>query len=139
MAQATSPQPDECAVTVFDADPKAMALAPWPPFPEDEIIGGNPNGHKGALLYRDPQQLYSVGVWECPPAKFEVPYAGTEMGHVLMGTATITDTVTGEARRLKPGDHFFIAFGAKVIWEVHETFRKVYTMYEAERDAERFY
>ena len=38
-----------------------------------------------------------------------------------------------------PGDHFFFAFGSKIIWEIHETFRKVYVMYEDEGDEERFY
>jgi uncharacterized cupin superfamily protein len=126
-------------LNVLSGDADLPPLVQWPPFPEEDIISGNPNGHRGAVLYRDPTGRYSVGVWECPVAKFVEPYPGTEFGHVLAGRATHTNEQTGESVTVKAGDHFFIAFGSRVMWEVHEPFRKIYTMYEAEPDAERFY
>lgn len=119
--------------------PADLALEPWPPFPPEECLGGNPNGHRGMVLYRSPDKLYSVGVWECPPAKLRVPYEGTEFGHVLKGKARLTNLGTGQVQTIGAGDHFFIPFGATVLWEVLEPFRKVYTMYEAEWLEERFY
>ncbi len=95
--------------------------------------------HGGKVLFRDPKKRYSVGVWQCEPAKFIEPYPGTESGHVLAGRATLTNEATGESVELKAGDHFFIEFGQTITWEVHETFRKVYAMYEDEFDEERFY
>ncbi len=126
-------------ITALLEESELPPLAPWPPFPDKDVISGNPNGHRGVVLYRDPTRRYSVGVWECPPAKFIEPYSGTEFAHVIAGRATLTNEKTGDAVKLKAGDHFVIAFGSKIIWEVHETFRKIYTIYEEEWDEERFY
>lgn len=123
---------------VEDFDAPAIALTEWPDFPTDSILEGKP-AHSGRVLYRDPGELFSVGIWECPPSKFEVQYAGTEMGNVLHGSATITDKNTGRSVHIKSGDRFIAPFGSTVIWHVHETFKKVYCMYEAEKDDERHY
>ncbi|MEX2649050.1 MAG: cupin domain-containing protein [Alphaproteobacteria bacterium] len=114
-------------------------LEPWPAFPPENVVSGNPNGHKGKLLFRSPDGLYSVGVWECPPARFIEPYPGSEFGHVLKGRARLKDLASGQVQELKAGDHFFIEFNRTIEWEVIETFRKVYTMYEAEWAEDRFY
>jgi len=126
-------------ITVFNEVTEIPLLESWPPFPSDDILGGNPNGHRGSVLYREPSRRYSVGLWECPPAKFReaAPYA--EFSHVLKGCATITDEKTGQSKTVRAGDTFFIAFKATVIWEIHETFCKLYAVYEDEWDEERFY
>lgn len=140
MAKARSIQAEALAtLTAFSGESELPPLASWPPFPVEDVISGNPNGHRGVVLYRDPTRCYSVGVWECPPARFIEPYPGTEFGHVVAGRATLTNEQTGESVTLKAGDHFFIAFGSRITWEVHETFRKIYTMYEEEWDDKRFY
>ena len=140
MAKAHSMQPDaKPTLTVFSGEGADPQLDPWPDFPPEDVFSGNANGHRGKVLFRDPKRRYSVGVWECPPAKFIEPYPGTESGHVLAGRATLTNEATGESITLKAGDHFFIEFGQTITWEVHETFRKVYAMYEDEYDEERFY
>ena len=136
QAQQAAQGPSFEVVDSFDA--QSVELQPWPEFPPEDIQSGNP-AHKGNVLYRDPTGRYSVGVWECPPAKFKVAYAGTETGQVLQGRATITDLSTDSAVHLKAGDRFIVPFGSTVIWEVQETFKKVYCMYEAEWDEERFY
>ncbi|MDE0006216.1 MAG: cupin domain-containing protein [Rhodospirillaceae bacterium] len=117
-------------ITVFSGIGADLVLDPWP---HEDI------DHRGKVLFRDPKKRYSVGVWQCEPAKFTVPYAGTESCHVLAGRATLTNEATGESVTLEAGDHFFIGFGETITWEVHETFRKVYAMYEDEYDEERFY
>ena len=124
-------------VESFDAP--NIPLTKWRDVPADVILEGNPAHTAGRVLYRDPGDLFSVGIWECPPSKFEVSYAGTEMGHVLHGSATITDKNTGRSVHIKGGDRFIAPFGSTVIWHVHETIKKVYCMYEAEKDDERFY
>ena len=123
--------PESAAINLLDRDLAGLELSPWPPFPSENVISGNPNGHRGTVFYRDPTRLYSVGLWSCPEGSFRTVYAGTEFGHVITGRATITDAGTGDERVLGVGDHFFVAFGSEVIWHVHEEFRKVYTMYEA--------
>ena len=56
---------------------------------------------------------------------------------MLAGRATLTNEATGESITLKAGDHFFIEFGQTITWEVLETVRKVYAMYEDEYDEGR--
>ncbi len=126
------------SVTRYDVGPAEPALEPWPAFAPEDILEGDP-AHKGAVLYRDPTRLFSLGIWECPPCKFQVAYVGTESGHVVKGSATLTDTKTGLSQTVKAGDRFLVPFGSAVVWQVHETFRKVYTMYESEWIDERFY
>ena len=123
-------------VETFDAE--NAQLEPWPAFDAEDIISGSPD-HQGTIIYRDPSKQFSIGVWECPPAKFIVHYAGCETGHVLKGTATITIEKTGESTTISAGDHFFVPFGSVVTWEVKETVRKAYSMFETEWDDERFY
>lgn len=125
-------------LTVFSGTGDDPALDPWPDFPPEDTISGAVD-HRGKVLFRDPKKRYSVGVWQCEPAKFIEPYPGTESGHVLAGRATLTNEATGESIELKAGDHFFIEFGQTITWEVHETFRKVYAMYEDEYDEGRIY
>ncbi len=140
MAKARNMQVEaKPTLTVFSGEGADPPLSPWPDFPAEDVIAGDPGGHRGVVLYRDPKRRYSVGVWECPPATFIEPYPGTECGHVLAGRATLTNEATGESVTLKAGDHFFIEFGARITWQIHETFRKVYTIYEDEWDEERFY
>lgn len=129
VAQKTEPEGNP-TITVFSGVGADLVLDPWP---HEDI------DHRGKVLFRDPKKRYSVGVWQCEPAKFIVPYAGTESCHVLAGRATLTNEATGESVTLEAGDHFFIGFGETITWEVHETFRKVYAMYEDEYDEERFY
>ena len=130
--------PAKATLTVFSGAGGDPVLDPWPDFPPEDTISGAVD-HRGKVLFRDPKKRYSVGVWQCEPAKFIEPYPGTESGHVLAGRATLTNAATGESITLKAGDHFFIEFGQTITWEVHETFRKVYAMYEDEYDEERFY
>jgi len=141
MEKAKSTQTAETGkiITAFKEVNEIPPLESWPPFPKEDVFNGNPNGHTGIVLFRDLSRRYSIGVWECPPAKFREPYPGTEFGHVLKGRAILTDEKTGESQTIEAGDHFFVAFGSSIIWEVHETFCKVYTMYEEEWDEERYY
>ena len=119
-------------LTVFSGAAGDPDLEPWP------TTSGAVN-QCGKLLFRDPKKRYSVGVWQCDPSKFIAAYPGTESGHVLAGRATLTNNATGESITIKAGDHFFIEFGQEITWEIHETVRKVYAMYEHEYDEGRIY
>lgn len=57
--------------TVLDRDLAALPLEPWPAFPPEDILAGDPNTHRGTVLYRDPTQLYSIGVWCCGAVRRE--------------------------------------------------------------------
>jgi hypothetical protein len=141
MAEAASVQasPADEMITVFKSEDDFPALAPYPPFAEADVLAGNPNGHLGKVLYRDPSRRFSIGIWECPPGKFIDRATGTELSHVLQGSATLSHEGTGEAKRIEAGDHFYCVYGETIIWEVHETFKKVYVVYEHDWNDERFY
>ena len=131
--------PETEMITVFKSEDDFPALAPYPPFAEEDVLAGNPNGHVGKVLYRDPLRRFSIGVWECPPGKFIDRATGTELSHVLKGSATLSHEGTGESKRIEPGDHFYCVYGETIIWEVHETFKKIYVVYEHDWDDKRFY
>lgn len=119
-------------LTVFSGGAGDPDLDPWP------TTSGAVN-QCGKVLFRDPKKRYSVGVWQCEPSKFIASYAGTESAHVLNGRATLTNEATGESISLKAGDHFFVEFAQDITWEVHETVRKVYAIYEHEYVEGRHY
>lgn len=125
-------------LTKYTPPSDGATLEPWPAFPAEIVLGGDP-AHKGIVLYRDPTKRYTIGVWTCPPCKFRMPYAGTESGHVLRGKAKLTNERTGTSITISAGDKFMIPFGDSIIWEVLEDFQKHYHMYEAEFDPERYY
>ncbi len=141
MAKASTIQMPPVAemITVLEGEDDIPTLEQWPAFPQEDVLAGDPNSHRGVVLYRDPSRRFSIGVWECPPGRFVDRAAGTELSHVLKGSATLTHEKTGEAKTIKAGDHFFCAFGETIIWDVHETFKKIYVVYEHEWNDKRFY
>lgn len=71
-----------------------------------------------------------TGTWECAPTREVIEaYPVHEMMHIVSGRIRLThadDTV----EELGPGDTFFIAKGAPVVWEITETLRKIYMIAE---------
>ncbi len=124
-------------VVAFDGE--TVEVEAWPPFSDEEIISGNP-AHKGKVLYRDDLKRISYGVWECPVGKFRVEY-GPMSEHIqcVKGEAVVTDLDTGEEVHLTPGVRMIVPSGSTVIWDIKDTFRKVYSVYEPEWDEERYY
>lgn len=111
-------------ITVFKDVNEIPPLESFPPFPDEDVLSGNPNGHKGIVLFRDPSKRYSIGVWECPPAKFREAYPGAEFGHILEGSATLTNEKTGESQTIAKGDNFFVAFGSSILGKFMRPFAK---------------
>ena len=67
-----------------------------------------------------------TGVWECAPTREEIEsYPVHEMMTVISGSVTLTNE-DGESQTYTAGDTFFVAKGAKVVWEITETLRKFY-------------
>lgn len=126
-------------ITVLKSEDGFPAVAPYPAFDAKDVLAGTPNAHEGKVLYRDPLKRFSVGAWQCPPGKFVDRAAGSEFSSVLQGSATLSNERTGESKLVKKGDYFFCAHGETIIWEVHETFRKFYVVYEDDWNDKRFY
>jgi uncharacterized protein len=70
-----------------------------------------------------------VGIWECTPGRFPGTKEGVnEVMHLLSGRATITDE-DGTEHELGPGTMFILLDGWRGEWVVHETLRKVYSIW----------
>ncbi|MBT4888385.1 MAG: DUF861 domain-containing protein [Rhodospirillales bacterium] len=139
MSQSNAEKKTDAAEIIQVFKPEDVPLASYPPFDKEDVVSGNPNGHLGVVLYRDPERRFSAGVWECPPAKFIDRATGTELSTCISGSATLSHVESGESKLISPGDSFTCEYGETIIWEVHETFRKVYTVYEHDWDPKRFY
>jgi uncharacterized cupin superfamily protein len=70
------------------------------------------------------------GVWECAPCLEEIDaYPVHELMTVLSGSLNLTDA-HGKKDTFTAGDTFLIPKGARVTWEITETFRKFYMIVE---------
>jgi len=72
---------------------------------------------------------FFAGIWEAEPGCWEVDYTENEFCQILAGRSILRDE-TGRERELKAGDNFTIPRGFKGQWEVLETTRKIYVIYE---------
>jgi len=116
-----------------------IELEDWPAFPDEDILDGDP-AHRGKVLYRDPTKRISYGIWECPVGKFREPYGPmSEMVHCIQGEAIVTNEETGESVHLTKGSRMIVPVGITAIWDVKETFKKVYIGFEATWDEDRYY
>jgi uncharacterized cupin superfamily protein len=59
----------------------------------------------------------------------EVNYSENEFCQILAGRSILRDT-SGRERQLQPGDNFTIPAGFRGQWEVLETTRKMYIIYQ---------
>ena len=70
-----------------------------------------------------------TGVWECTPGSFESARNGdTEVMHFVAGAGTITSD-DGTVYEIRPGAVIVAPVGWKGVWDIRETARKVYTIW----------
>ncbi len=68
-----------------------------------------------------------VGVWECAPSRMVFdPHPVNEMMTILSGSVTLTSLDDDRVETFTAGDTFFVAKGARFVWEITETLRKYY-------------
>lgn len=97
--------------------------------PKDKLLVGNP---KQSLWvhYTDPSGKFSTGIWQSEPGKWNISYTEEEFCQLLQGSSVITDA-DGNPVTVNPGDNFVIPRGFVGTWEVLETTRKIFVIYEA--------
>jgi uncharacterized cupin superfamily protein len=79
-------------------------------------------------LHRDGRAR--TGVWECTPGSFDSARNGdTEVMHFVAGDATIT-SADGETYEIRPGSVLVAPDGWRGTWEIRQTVRKVYTIWD---------
>lgn len=105
-------------------DPMALDLHPDEPL---AVVAANPRAFV-TELYRD--GLVQCGVWEATPGTFAGENVGfAEQMYVLSGDATVTSD-DGSSVELRAGVSFVAREGWRGNWEVRETVRKVYVIWD---------
>jgi hypothetical protein len=108
---------------VGQADPLALDLEPDAPL---AVVTGAPRASVREL-YRD--EMVEAGVWEVTPGEFAGENAGFgEQMYVLAGEATVTSE-DGSTVELRPGVWFVARPGWRGHWDVRQTVRKLYVIW----------
>lgn len=112
---------------IVDFSEATTAADHYRPAPE-KILKGDPlqtvYNH-----YDSPCGQMSAGVWEGEPGQWTVSYTEHEYCEIVQGVSVLRDE-TGGAKTLRAGDRFVIPAGFKGTWEVLESCRKVYVIFE---------
>lgn len=95
----------------------------------EKIIAGEPKQQIWEH-FSNSNRVFHTGVWQSEVGKWQVSYSEDEYCLILAGVSIVTDA-DGNANTVKAGDQFVIPAGFSGTWEVVETTRKVYVMYEA--------
>ena len=74
-------------------------------------------------------EKFLAGYWEAEPGCWRVSYSENEYCRIVAGRSVLRDT-SGAERELLPGDNFVIPAGFEGQWEVLETTKKIYVIYQ---------
>lgn len=96
--------------------------------PADRCLSGQPT-QRTWNHYTSPDGKFFAGVWEAEPGHWRIAYTEHELCLILAGHSVIRDA-SGQARHLRAGDEFVIPAGFEGSWEVLETTRKIYAIYQ---------
>ena len=96
--------------------------------PAAKLLTGNP---KQSIWphYTDKTQKFSTGIWQSEVGKWKINYTEEEFCQILEGMSVITDEA-GNAVTVSAGENFVIPNGFVGTWEVVETTKKIYVIYE---------
>jgi uncharacterized protein len=114
---------------VYDEAPLSISLTVRGP--RTPAISGAPV--ESVHVYHDDGQA-RTGVWECTPGSFESARKGdTEVMHFVAGAGTIT-SADGTSYEIRPGAVIVAPDGWSGVWDIRETARKVYTIWNTPSD-----
>lgn len=117
MTGATTP------AIAYEASPESLALAAGGP--RAALTGAPVESYQ--VLHRDAGGR--SGVWQCTPGRFESARQGdAELMHFLSGAGTITSS-DGTVHEIHPGAVLIAPDGWSGTWDIRETVRKVYTIW----------
>lgn len=74
-------------------------------------------------------ERFFAGTWEAEPGCWKVSYSENEFCRILSGRSILRDADGNEAT-LEAGDDFVIPAGFEGEWQVVETTRKLYAIYQ---------
>jgi uncharacterized protein len=96
--------------------------------PVDRCVTGQPMQRTWNHFSSEDQQFFA-GFWEAEPGCWKVNYTENEFCQILHGKSILRDQ-EGNEHSLQPGDSFTIPAGFAGEWEVLDTTRKIYVIYE---------
>jgi uncharacterized cupin superfamily protein len=104
-----------------------------PEFSEDVVakekcVKGQPTQKTWHHFTSDDEKFFA-GMWEAEPGCWKINYTENEFCQIMHGKSILRDS-DGNEHPLKAGDNFTIPAGFVGEWEVLETTKKIYVIYE---------
>ncbi len=96
--------------------------------PADKCVKGQPLQRSWNHFSSDDEAFFA-GIWEAEPGCWSVSYTENEFCQILSGRSVLRDA-SGREHELRAGDNFVIPAGFSGQWEVLETTRKIYVIYQ---------
>jgi len=96
--------------------------------PAEKCVTGQPLQRTWNHFTSNDEKFFA-GVWEAEPGCWRISYTENEFCQILSGRSVLRDQ-QGNAYPLKAGDKFVIPAGFEGEWEVLETTRKTYAIYQ---------
>ena len=98
------------------------------PTPAEKCITGQPL-QRTWHHFTSADEKFFAGLWEAEPGCWKINYTENEFCQILAGRSILRDA-DGNEVALKAGDNFTIPSGFNGEWEVIETTKKIYVIYE---------
>ncbi len=96
--------------------------------PAEKCVTGQPL-QRSWNHYASGDERFFAGFWEAGPGCWRVAYTEHEFCQILAGRSVLRDRNGGE-QPLEAGDNLVIPAGFRGEWEVLETTRKIYVIYQ---------
>jgi len=96
--------------------------------PEEKCVKGQPL-QRTWHHFTSADGRFFAGLWQAEPGCWEVHYSENEFCQILAGRSILRDS-GGHERLVQSGDNFVIPAGFSGQWEVVETTKKIYVIYQ---------
>jgi len=109
-----------------------MSTAVGKPVPQP--LGEPVSVVRSASLVSSARSSNRIGVWECSPGRWRRQIVQAEFCHFVEGSATFTPDA-GEPIEIVAGDVVHFPENSLGVWDIHETCRKIFMVFDEETTA----
>ncbi|WP_299796407.1 cupin domain-containing protein [uncultured Shewanella sp.] len=95
---------------------------------QEKILSGEPL-QRIENHYSSPCKQFDAGIWSGDKGAWKVGYTEHEYCEILDGSSIITDS-RGQSMHVNRGDKFVIPAGFEGTWEVLDTCKKIYVVFQ---------
>jgi uncharacterized cupin superfamily protein len=95
---------------------------------KEKRIRGQPMQSTWHHFTSDDEKFFA-GIWEAEPGCWKIHYTENVFCQIISGQSVLRD-VSGNEKKIRKGDNFTIPAGFAGEWEVLETTRKIYVIYQ---------